>query len=208
MVDTEEPRGPDTDRTEGGGLLSLPKGLPIPVDDGAASHLEGARMPHLTLSATDGSSIAVDAPPSGFDRLVLYAYPRTGRPNEPTLTPDWDQIPGARGCTPESCGFRDHAADLAAVGVAVVGVSTQSTDDQREAAQRLGLPFPLLSDVDMRLAGALQLPTFVAGGLTLLRRLTLVIRGGLIEKVFYPVFPPDGHAVEVLDWIKAGHPDH
>ena len=164
-------------------------------------------MPRLALPATDGTSIPVDTPPLGFDRLVLYAYPRTGRPNEQPLTPDWDEIPGARGCTPESCGFRDYAGDLSAVGAAVVGVSVQSTDDQREAAQRLGLPFPLLSDVDLKLADALLLPTFVAGGVALLRRLTLIVRLGLIEKVFYPVFPPDSHADEVLAWIKARHPD-
>jgi peroxiredoxin len=182
--------------------LKLPAGLPIPKDDGAAAGLEGVPMPLLALPATDGSSFPVNQPPTGSDRLVLYAYPRTARPDEPPLTADWDQIPGARGCTPESCGFRDHAADLAAVGAAVAGVSTQPTDYQREVAQRLKLPFPLLSDADLRLADALGLPTFEAGGQILLKRLTLVVRGGLVEKVFYPVFPPDSHAAEVLCWIQ------
>lgn len=182
--------------------LAVPAELPIPEDDGAAAHLEGARMPRLDLPATDGSLVAVDRPPLGFDRLVLYAYPRTGRPGVPPLTADWDQIPGARGCTPESCGFRDHAADLAAAGAAVVGVSTQSTDYQREAVERLRLPFPLLSDADLRLANALRLPTFEAGGEVLLKRLTLLAHDGLVEKVFYPVFPPDSHAEEVLEWIQ------
>jgi len=182
--------------------LTLPTDLPVPKDDGASVHLVGARMPHLALPVTDGSSFLIDRPPSGFERLVLYAYPRTGRPGEAPLTPDWDRIPGARGCTPESCGFRDHAGDLAAIGAAVAGFSTQSTDYQREAAERLSLPFPLLSDADLRLADALRLPTFLAGGQVLLKRLTLIIRGGLVEKVFYPVFPPDGHAGEVLDWIR------
>jgi peroxiredoxin len=118
------------------------------------------------------------------------------------MTADWDEIPGARGCTPESCGFRDHAADLAAMGAIVVGVSTQSTGYQREAAQRLQLPFPLLSDADLQLARALRLPTFEAGGLTLLKRITMVVKDGLIERVFYPVFPPDSHAAEVLDWVR------
>jgi peroxiredoxin len=184
-------------------METIPAGLPIPEDDGAAAHLDGARMPALALPATDGSSFPVDRPPAGFDRLILYAYPRTGRPGEPPLTPDWDQIPGARGCTPESCGFRDHAADLAAAGSAVAGVSTQSTEYQREAAERLRLPFPLLSDADRRLADALALPTFRAGGQVLLKRLTLVVRNGLVERAFYPVFPPDRHAEDVLRWIVA-----
>jgi len=182
--------------------LALPTELPIPEDEGATAHLEGARMPRLTLPATDGSSFPVGRPPAGFDRLVLYAYPRTGRPGEDPLTPDWDQIPGARGCTPESCGFRDHAADLATAGAAVVGVSTQPTDYQLEAVERLRLPFPLLSDADLRLAEALRLPTFHAGGHVLLKRLTLLVRDGVVEKVFYPVFPPQSHAQEVLGWIQ------
>ena len=191
--------------TQPEGLSSLPAGLPVPVDDGAAAHLEGASMPRLALPATDGSSFFVDRPPTGYERLVLYAYPRTGRPDEPPLTSDWDRIPGARGCTPESCGFRDHAADLAAAGAAVAGLSTQSTEYQREAARRLRLPFPLLSDADLRLVRALRLPTFEAGGQVLYRyrRLTLIVRDGVVETVFYPVFPPDGHAREVLDWITA-----
>lgn len=186
-------RGPDP--------FALPTDLPIPEDDGAAAHLEGARMPRLDLPATDGRSFPVDRPPAGFDRLILYAYPRTGRPGEDLLTSDWDQIPGVRGCTPESCGFRDHAADLAASGAAVAGVSTQSTGYQLEAVERLRLPFPLLSDPDLRLAEALRLPTFRAGGYLLLTRLTLIVRDGVVEKVFYPVFPPDHHAQEVLGWI-------
>jgi peroxiredoxin len=184
--------------------IVMPTGLPIPEDDGAAAHLPGARMPRLRLPATDGSLFPVGRPPVGFDRLVLYAYPRTGRPGEDPLTADWDQIPGARGCTPESCGFRDHAAELARLGAAVVGLSTQPTDYQREAVERLRLPFPLLSDAKLRLAGVLQLPTFQAGGQALLKRLTLVVRDGHVEKVFYPVFPPDGHAEEVLGWIQTG----
>ena len=184
--------------------MALPADLPVPRDDGAAAHLGGLRMPRLAMPATDGSSFRVDRPPDGFDRLVLYAFPRTGRPGEPELTPDWDAIPGARGCTPESCGFRDHAADLAAVGAAVAGVSTQSTDYQREAVERLGLPFPLLSDADLALAGALRLPTFEVESHVLLKRLTLVVRDGIVEHVFYPVFPPDTHAEEVLGWAQAG----
>jgi peroxiredoxin len=182
-------------------LLEMPVGLPMPADDGAAAHLEGASMPPLSLPSTDGSSFSVSGPPPGFDRLVLYAYPRTGRPNEPPLIPGWDQIPRARGCTPEACGFRDHAADLVAAGASVAGVSTQASEYQREVVQRLTLRFPLLSDVDLRLGHTLRLPTFEAGGLVLYRRLTLIVREGLVEKVFYPVFPPDGHAEEVLAWV-------
>jgi peroxiredoxin len=181
----------------------LPEGLPEPEDDGAASHLPGRRMPTLALPSTSGGTARVDLAPAGTERLVLYAYPRTGRPGERPLTEDWDLIPGARGCTPESCGFRDHAAELWAAGAAVVGVSTQPTEDQREVVERLGLPFPLLSDPDLRLASALGLPTHVVAGQRLLKRLTLVVRQRRIEHVFYPVFPPDTHAVHVLAWLLA-----
>jgi peroxiredoxin len=162
-------------------------------------------MPAVALASTTGPPVRVDVVPEGADRLVLYFYPRTGRPGEPELTPDWNLIPGARGCTPESCGFRDHAAALWDAGAAVVGVSTQSPDDQREAAERLELPFPLLSDADLALTRALELPVFTVAGLTLLKRLTLVVRDRRIEHVFYPVFPPDGHAAEVASWLAA-HP--
>ena len=180
----------------------LPPGLPAPQDDGAAAHLPGAEMPTLALPATDGRRLRLDRPPDGFRRLVVYAYPRTARPGEPLLTPDWDSIPGARGCTPESCGFRDHAAELGRAGAAVVGVSTQASDVQREAAERLGLPFPLVSDEELQLTRALALPTFELAGLTLLKRLTLVVCDGVVEHVFYPVFPPDTHAAGVLDWLE------
>jgi peroxiredoxin len=183
----------------------LPEGLPVPEDDGTASHLAGTAMPSLALPATDGALVPVDVVPDGMERLVLYAYPRTGRPDEDPLTPDWDLIPGARGCTPESCGFRDHRADLEQAAAAVAGVSTEPTDVQRGLVDRLALPFPLLSDVDLALTDALQLPTFTVAGHTLLKRLTMVIRDGAIEHVFYPVFPPDAHAQAVLEWVLA-HP--
>jgi peroxiredoxin len=187
--------------------IVLPADLPIPVDDGAAAHLTGMAMPRLALSSTDGRPFRVDLVPEGTTRLVLYAYPRIGRPGEDPLVPDWDAIPGARGCTPESCGFRDHAADLARLATAVAGVSTQDTAYQREAVQRLRLPFPLLSDADLRLTQALRLPTFEVADRRLLRRLTLVVRDGVVEHVFYPVFPPDRHAEQVLDWLTAHAPD-
>ena len=182
--------------------MTLPPDLPIPEDDGEAAHLPGARMPSLALPSTDGSTFPVDRPPAGFDRLVLYAYPRTGRPGEASLTPDWEAIPGAFGCTAEACGFRDHAADLATLGAAVAGVATQDVEYLREAVERLHLPFPLLSDADLELTEALRLPTFRAGGQVLLKRLTLVVRAGLVESVFYPVFPPDRHAEEVVRWFR------
>jgi peroxiredoxin len=147
--------------------------------------------------------VRIDLAPDGAERLVLYAYPRTGRPGEPPLTPDWNLIPGARGCTPESCGFRDHAGELWAAGAAVAGVSSQTTEDQREVVGRLGLPFPLLSDDDLHLTHALDLPTHVVAGRTLLKRLTLVVRDSRIEHVFYPIFPPDTHAADVLAWLVA-----
>jgi peroxiredoxin len=183
----------------------LPANLPVPEDDGAAAHLPGTPMPPIALPSTAGPPMRVDAAPAGAARLVLYAYPRTGRPGEEPLTPDWDSIPGARGCTPESCGFRDHAAELRAAGAAVAGLSTQDTAYQREAAERLQLPFPLLSDARLELTRALGLPTFSVAGRTLLERLTLVVRDGTVEHVFYPVFPPDTHAAAVLAWLRA-HP--
>ncbi len=184
-------------------LMALPE-LPVPEDDGAADHLPGMPVPSVALPATDGRTLTLDVP-AGADRLVVYAYPRTGRPGEPSLTEDWDAIPGARGCTPESCGFRDHAAELAAAGAAVLGLSTQDTGYQQEMVTRLRLPFPVLSDATLALTRAMRLPTFTVAGHELLRRLTLVLRGGVVEHVFYPVFPPDTHVEQVLDWLRE-HP--
>lgn len=179
----------------------LPPDLPAPEDDGAADHLVGMPLPPFELAATDGSSVRLDRLPG---RVVVYAYPRTGVPGEDPLVPEWDSIPGARGCTPESCAFRDHYRELQDAGAALVfGLSTQDTDYQREAAGRLHLPFALLSDVDLELTKALRLPTFEAAGETLLKRFTLVVRDGRIEHVFYPVFPPDTHAEQVLAWLRA-----
>ena len=180
--------------------LVLPNDLPAPVDDGATRHLAGIRLPSLALDATDGSK--VDLAQLG-GRTVVYAYPRTGRPGQPLPT-GWDAIPGARGCTPQSCSFRDHFGELKSLGVDhVFGLSTQDSAYQAEAARRLHLPFPILSDEHLTLASAMRLPTFETSGLTLLKRLTLVIDGGLIEHVFYPVFPPDQNAGEVLRWLAA-----
>ena len=185
---------------DGPDLLRLPEDLPVPVDDGAASHLPGRAMPALSLPATDGRQVALDALGSG--RTVVYIYPMTGRPGV-DLPEGWDDIPGARGCTPESCGFRDLHAELLAAGAArVFGLSSQTSDYQREAVERLHLPFAMLSDEHMALVGALGLPTFTVAGMTLYRRLTMIISDGVIEHVFYPIFPPNQHAQEVLDWLR------
>ena len=181
----------------------LPPDLPRPVDDGAADHLPGSSLPDVPLPATNGASVRLDR--ATALRTVVYAYPYTGRPGEPLLTDDWDLIPGARGCTPESCAFRDHHADLRDAGAEVFGLSTQDTDHQRELVERLHLPFPVLSDAELRFTRALHLPIFEAAGRTLLRRLTLIVRDGRIERAFYPVFPPDTHAAEVLAWLH-DHP--
>ena len=181
--------------------MVLPEGLPEPADDGGAAHLPGMIVPSLPLLATDGSTVDL-AEHEG--RTVVYAYPWTGRPGEPLLVENWDAIPGARGCTPETCGFRDHHAELAGAGASVLGLSTQDTTHQRELSERLGLPFPILSDERLELTRALRLPTFDVAGLTLVKRLTLVISSARIEHVFYPVFPPDRHAGEVLAWLRAG----
>jgi peroxiredoxin len=181
-------------------LMQLPPDLPVPADDGAARHLAGLKVPDVALAATDGSSVNLSRL-SG--RTIVYAYPRTGEPGKPAID-GWDAIPGARGCTPQSCAFRDHHAALAELGVSqLFGLSTQDTEYQREAVARLHLPFRLLSDADLRLARALNLPTFAIAGMTLLKRLTLVIDAGVITKVFYPVFPPDRNAEEVIAWLKA-----
>ncbi|MFN2543466.1 MAG: peroxiredoxin [Actinomycetota bacterium] len=181
--------------------LELPDDLPVPMDDGSAKHLTGMRLPDVALPATDGRAVRLDQ--AGSPWLIVYAYPRTGRPDEPPLVKDWDQIPGARGCTPESCGFKNHHAELAALGAEVYGLSTQTTEYQREVVGRLGLPFALLSDADLKLKNALDLPAFLVGGELLLKRFTFAARDGVIEHVWYPVFPPDTHAAEVLAWLDS-----
>ena len=181
---------------------SLPADLPAPADDGAADHLRGMRLPDVALTATDGTTVSL-ARLSG--RTVAYAYPRTGEPGKPALTPDWDAIPGARGCTPQACDFRDHHADLKARGVAqVYGFSTQTSAYQREAAERLHLSFPLLAEPHRAFTMAARLPVFEAGGQVLLRRLTLVIDDGVVSRAFYPVFPADRGAQQVIDWLDGG----
>jgi peroxiredoxin len=174
--------------------------LPVPQDDGGTNHLVGLRMAAVPLPATDGRTVDLSSPAG---RVVVYAYPKTGRPEVPNPE-GWDAIPGARGCTPQSCAFRDHFLELQSLGVAsVFGLSTQSPEYQREVVERLHLPFPLLSDADFALTTAMQLPTFTTGGLTLLKRFSLIIDGGRIKKVFYPVFPPDQNAAEVILWLTA-----
>jgi peroxiredoxin len=173
--------------------------IPAPQDDGAARHLPGMVVPAIALPATDGTTVDLSKVPG---RTVVYAYPRTGRPGVPNPA-GWDMIPGARGCSPQSCAFRDHFAELKRLGVAqVFGLSTQDTDYQAEAAARLHLPFPLLSDASLALARGLRLPTFEVDGMTLLKRITLVIDAGRIAHVFYPVFPPDQNAAAVVDWLR------
>jgi peroxiredoxin len=179
--------------------MHLPLDLPPPRDDGAADHLRGSSVPDVALPATDGRRVSLAS--MGEKRLVVYAYPRTGRPGEPPLVEHWDAIPGARGCTLETCGFRDHHDELRALGVEVFGISTQDTAYQRELVSRLHLPFPILSDADLELTRAWRLPVFEVGGQTLLRRLTFVLRDGLVEHVWYPVFPPDRHAQDVAGWL-------
>jgi peroxiredoxin len=176
----------------------LPSALPVPTDDGAADHLRGMRLPPVPLDSTAGETVDLSTLPG---RTVVYCYPMTGRPGD-DLPRGWDEIPGARGCTPQSCSFRDHHAELQALGSRVFGLSTQDTEYQSEAAGRLRLPFALLSDAELAFAGALGLPTFEVEGMVLLKRLTLVIDDGRIEKVFYPVFPPDKSAEEVVGWLE------
>ena len=183
-------------------LSRLPAGLPVPEDDGAAAHLRGKPMPDLTFPSTSGHQVSFDQRQPA--RTVLYVYPMTGRPDTPRPS-GWDEIPGARGCTTEACDFRDHHSELLDAGVAqVYGLSSQPSSYQREAVDRLNLPFDLLSDSDLSLAERLGLPTFQLEGSRLYKRLTLVISNSSIEHVFYPVFPPNEHAQQVLGWI-GGH---
>ena len=179
--------------------LNLPKDIPAPQDDGAVRHLPGRRLPDVALAATGGDPVNLAKLPG---RTIVYIYPRTGVPGVP-LPDGWDMIPGARGCTPQSCGFRDHHAELAGLGVKhLYGLSVQDTAYQQEAVNRLHLPFALLSDEHLRFTRALNLPTFVTSGMTLLKRMALVIDDGVITHVFYPVFPPDRNAEEVAQWLK------
>lgn len=179
-------------------IHTLPDDMPVPQGDGAADHLPGTVLPPLALASTTGSEVRLDV----LEGLsVVFCFPRTGRPDE-ELPSGWNDIPGARGCTPETCGFRDLHGQFTDLGARVFGLSTQDGAYQREMAERLGLPFPVLSDERLQLAHALRLPSFETSGWTLLKRLTLVIRDGAIEHVFYPIFPPDTHASEVLEWLR------
>ncbi len=179
-------------------VYKLPPGLPAPEDDGACAHLMGMRLPSLGLRSTAGSAVDLSTLPGW---TIVYCYPRTGRPDQPSPT-GWDAIPGARGCTPQSCGFRDHYPEIRDLGIdAVFGLSTQDSEYQHEVAERLHLPFQLLSDQNLDFAKALGLPTFEVDGMTLIKRITLIVHDGLIEHVFYPVFPPDTHAPAVIHWL-------
>ncbi|MBA2694154.1 MAG: peroxiredoxin [Rubrobacter sp.] len=179
-------------------INTLPEDLPAPTDDGASNHLPGMEVPSLSLPSTAGRIVDIASLPG---KTVLYIYPMTGRPDM-ELPENWNSIPGARGCTPESCAFRDLHAEFRSFGARVFGMSTQSTEYQREAVERLGLQYELLSDENLDFAEAMKLPTFGVEGMTLTKRLTLVIRGSKVEKVFYPVFPPDKHPAEVLEWLS------
>ncbi len=179
-------------------LTELPTELPIPSDDGRCDHLVGARLPPVALPSTEGGLVDLSLLAG---TVVTYCYPMTGRPGVP-LPAGWDLIPGARGCTPQSCAFRDAYAEIGETGARVFGMSTQDTAYQREAASRLHLPFPLLSDADEAYADALRLPMMDVQGMRLIKRLTFITFDGVIRKVFYPVFPPDRNANDVVQWLR------
>jgi peroxiredoxin len=178
----------------------LPSDLPVPVDDGAADHLPGSAVPDVALPSTQGGEMSLADAAQGL--VVVYVYPRTGTPGVPTPE-GWDDIPGARGCTPQSCAFRNAQQELARHGASLIGISTQTPEEQAEFAQREHIPYPLLSDHELVLAERMRLPTFQAGGLQLYKRLTFVAEAGRIVKLFYPVFPPDRNADDVLAWLEA-----
>lgn len=181
-------------------LTELPEGLPAPSDDGGCDHLLGARLPPVALPSTQGGSVDLSRLAG---TVVTYCYPMTGRPGVP-LPEGWDLIPGARGCTPQACAFRDVYAEIREAGAKVYGMSTQDAGYQREAASRLHLPFPLLSDADLTFSGALRLPMMDVQGMRFIKRLTFITTDGVIGKTFYPVFPPDRNAIDVLQWLR-GH---
>jgi peroxiredoxin len=176
----------------------LPAALPVPVDDGAADHLPGMSIPDVVLPSSMGDVALAEL---AAERLVLYVYPQTGPPDKP-IPPGWDEVPGARGCTPQSCGFRDHAAELAAFDARVAGVSSQTLAEQEEFAARTKMPFPIISDGQYVLAATLSLPTFEFDGARFYKRLALIAEKGVVVKVFYPVFPPDRNAADVLEWLS------
>ena len=177
----------------------LPANLPVPLDDGSTNHLKGMKLPKISLQATNGKRIDL-ADIKG--RLVIYCYPMTGQPNV-ALPDGWDQIPGARGCTPQSCSFRDHYQELQALGAEVIGLSVQTTEYQKEMADRLHLPFPVVSDLEYQFQKALNMPIFVTAGMTLLKRVTLIVNHGVIEAVHYPIFPSDSDAAWVVSYLKS-----
>jgi peroxiredoxin len=179
-------------------VYEIPPNLPIPPDDGSTDHLRGLRLPNVSLMATSGKIVHLGEIKG---RLVLYCYPMTGQPNV-ALPEGWDQIPGARGCTPQSCSFRDHYQELQALGAEVLGLSVQNTEYQKEMVDRLHLPFPVVSDSDYRFQRALNMPTVVASGMTLLKRVTLIAANGVIEAVHYPIFPSDSDPIWVIDYLK------
>lgn len=179
-------------------LRSIPADLPIPIDDGACEHLENMQMPNVSLSSTDDQQINLSSL-SGWN--VIFCYPMTGRPGF-AIPEGWVQVPGAAGCTPQACSYRDNHTELKRNGIGVYGISTQTSEAQKEAADRLRLPYPLLSDADHSFSSALKLPLLEAGGLKLIRRLTLILKDGVIKKCFYPVFPPDKNVVEVMSWLS------
>ena len=179
-------------------LNKIPPNLPVPTDDGLADHLIGMQLPSLSLTATNGTKIDLSKIKG---RLVVYCYPRTGIPNT-SLPEGWDQIPGARGCTPQSCAYRDHYQEIKVLGAEVFGLSTQSTEYQTEMVNRLHLPFPVLSDQHFEFQRALNLPTFEVAGMKLLKRLTVIVRDGVIEAVHYPVFPSDSDPAWVMNRLN------
>jgi peroxiredoxin len=180
-------------------LYALPPDLPVPEDDGACDHLLGKMLPQLTLESSQGP---VSMRALSMDRLVLYVYPRAGRPDRP-VGPDWDAIPGARGCTPQSCAFRDHAAELEELGATLAGMSAQPLEEQLEFAERNHIDYPVVADPELKLGAALGLPTFEYDRLTLYKRVTLVVEACAVANVFYPVFPPDQNAAVVVAWLRS-----
>jgi peroxiredoxin len=202
-ISTRGPAGAlmsNSQTTRSDNLYTIPEDLPVPVDDRACRHLQGMTVPDLWLPSTKDRHVSLPSISAGL--AVVFCYPRTGEPHKDPPS-GWNQIPGARGCTPEMCSFRDHHGALKELGAEVFGLSTQSTEYQREMTERLAIPFEVLSDEKREFIDALDLPTFVVAGMTLVKRLTLILEGGRIEHVFYPIFPPHTHAADVTAWLQS-----
>ncbi|VAW52529.1 Alkyl hydroperoxide reductase subunit C-like protein [hydrothermal vent metagenome] len=179
-------------------LYQLPEGLPVPVDDGACNHLEGAPFPSMLITVTPHATYDFSKE-KGIN--IIFFYPMIGHPDSLPMT-GWNEIPGARGCTPQALSYKNYFRQITKLGVRLFGASSQALKEQNDAIDRLKLPFELINDSSFLLSNALKLPTFQFNEIKMIKRLTLVVVDGVIKKVFYPVFPPNKNVDDVIVWLK------